>query len=281
MSSRYIFRKMVNLCFLSMIFCSSLLVFYILIWILCSLFRLGYSGFGWSLLFQSTPAPLQPGGLMNAIIGSLLLSTLAIVFGSVIGILVGFYLGELQPSGSLAKWIRWLLGVLLGTPSILFGLFVYESLVLSQHHFSGWAGCLALSMLVIPMVARATENMIHLVPQMMREAVLALGASPLLFIQFMITHVIRGGILTGILLAFSRVIGETAPLLFTCLSNQFMSVDLNEPMANLPVVIYNYAMSPFANWQQLAWSGALLITCLVLSINIITRIICLPNHIKH
>ncbi len=281
MSLRYMVRKMVNLCFLTMVFCSSLVVFYVLIWILYSLFRLGYSGFEWSLFFDTTPAPLQSGGLINAIVGSLLLSILAIVLGSIVGILTGIYIGELHPRGRLAKWIRWLLGVLLGTPSILFGLFVYESLVLPQQHFSGWAGCLALSMLVIPMVARATENMIHLVPQMMREAVLALGASPILFIQFMLSHVIRGGILTGILLAFSRVIGETAPLLFTCLSNQFMSVDLNQPMANLPVVIYNYAMSPFANWQQLAWSGALLITCWVLSINIITRIICLPTQIKH
>jgi phosphate transport system permease protein len=248
-----------------------MLALYCLAWILITLLVKGLPYLNWDLFTQRTLMPHSHGGLLNAILGSLVISTLAVLMGGVFGLAIGIYQAEYQPQGKLSTIVRFIIDILLGSPSIIFGLLVYEFYVLPQRHFSGWAGCLALSLMVFPIVARATENMYKMVPSLLREAVVALGASDWKVIQFLLSYVIKGGVLTGILLAFSRILGEAAPLLFTTLNNQFVSFNMNQPMANLPVVIYNYAMSPFEDWQHIAWSGALLMTTWVLSINIITR----------
>jgi phosphate transport system permease protein len=213
------------------------------------------------------------GGLLNAIVGSLIITGTAVLIGTPVGILAGTYLAEFGGNGWLAETIRFINDILLSAPSIVIGLFIYTIVVFHMGHFSGWAGSLALAIIVIPVVVRTTENMLRLVPDNLREAAAALGAPQWKMVVLICYRAALAGIVTGVLLALARVAGETAPLLFTALSSQFWSTDLNQPMANLPVVIFQFALSPYENWQNLAWAGALLITLSVLAINIIARVL--------
>jgi phosphate transport system permease protein len=222
---------------------------------------------------RSTPAPGTPGGGMaNAIVGSLMIVGFATLVSTPIGILAGVYLSEFGQVSRFAQATRFVVDIMLSAPSIVVGLFVFALAVATVGHFSGWAGSLALSLIAIPVVVRTTENMLSLVPGSLREAAFALGA-PRWKVSLSITlRAVRGGVVTGVLLAVARMIGETAPLLFTALNNQFFSLDMSEPMANLPVVIYNFAMSPYEDWQRLAWGGAALIALIVLAINVAARV---------
>ena len=222
---------------------------------------------------RKTPPPGSSGGLLNAIAGSLMMTLIGTLIGTPIGILAGTYLAEFGQRGWLAPVTRFINDVLLSAPSIVIGMFIYAVYVVNIGHFSGWAGALALSVLVIPVVIRTTENMLRLVPNTLREAAAALGAPQWKVISFVTLRASRAGILTGILLAVARISGETAPLLFTALNNQFWSSDMNQPMANLPVVIFQFAMSPYDDWHHLAWAGALLITFSVLTLNIVARVL--------
>jgi phosphate transport system permease protein len=221
-----------------------------------------------------TQAPGMSGGLLNAIMGSLMMVFFALVLGAPIGLIIGTYLAEYGKSSQLAQIVQFVNDILLSAPSILIGLFVYQIYVLKVGHFSGWAGAIALSLIVIPIVTRITEDMFMLVPNTLREAARALGTPKWKTIILVVLRVSRTGVLTGLLLAMARITGETAPLLFTALNNQFWSTDMSQPMANLPSVIFQYAMSPYPDWQQLAWTGALIITAFVLILNIVVRVIC-------
>ncbi len=242
-------------------------------WILLTLLQYGIPGLSLAVFTQTTPPPGSHGGLLNAIAGSLMMTALGTLIGTPVGILAGTYLAEFGQRGWLAPITRFINDVLLSAPSIVIGLFVYEMYVIKIKHFSGWAGALALSILVIPIVIRTTENMLRLVPNSLREAAAALGAPQWKIISFVTLRAARAGILTGVLLAVARISGETAPLLFTSLNNQFWNSNMNQPMANLPVVIFQFAMSPYADWQQLAWAGALIITVSVLTLNIVVRVV--------
>ena len=220
-----------------------------------------------------TPPPGSTGGLLNAIWGSLMMTVLGTLIGTPIGILAGTYLAEFGNRGWMAPITRFINDILLSAPSIVIGLFVYEIYVVNVRHFSGWAGALALAILVIPIVIRTTENMLRLVPSTLREAAAALGAPQWKIINFITLRAARAGIITGVMLAIARISGETAPLLFTSLNNQFWSNNMDQPMANLPVVIFQFAMSPYEDWQKLAWAGALLITLSVLTLNILARVL--------
>ncbi|CAM5218169.1 Phosphate transport system permease protein PstA OS=Castellaniella defragrans OX=75697 GN=HNR28_002950 PE=3 SV=1 [Castellaniella defragrans] len=242
-----------------------------LAWIILTLLYKGAGALSLSLLWQSTPPPGESGGLMNAIVGSILISAVGTLIGTPIGVLAGTYLAEYGRRGWLAPATRFLNDVLLSAPSIVIGLFIYAVYVAQVGHYSGWAGAFALAILVIPVVVRATDNMLCLVPNSLREAAAALGCPQWRVVVFICYRAARSGILTGILLAVARISGETAPLLFTALNNQFMSLNMNAPIANLPVVIFQYAASPFEDWNRLAWAGAALITLLVLGINIAAR----------
>ena len=241
-------------------------------WILIVLFQHGFEAIAWSLFTEMTPPPGSHGGLANAIVGSLIMAAVGTMIGTPVGIMAGIYLAEYGNSGWLAPSTRFVSDILLSAPSIVIGLFIYAIVVLHAKHFSGWAGCLALSLIVIPVVARTTENMLRLVPDSLREAASALGAPRWKVITSVTVRSAKAGIITGILLAVARISGETAPLLFTSLNNQFWSLDMNAPMSNLPVVIFQFAMSPYDNWQQIAWAGALLITLSVLLLNILARV---------
>ena len=242
-----------------------------LAWILGVLVYEGAGALGPSLFTQMTPPPGSDGGLANAIVGSILMAGAGTLIGTPVGILAGTYLAEYGRRGWLAPATRFINDVLLSAPSIVIGLFVYAVFVAQVKHFSGWAGALALSIIVIPVVVRTTDDMLKLVPNSLREAAAALGAPTWKVITAISYRAARAGIVTGILLAIARIAGETAPLLFTALNNQFMSTDMNRPMANLPVVIFQFAMSPYDDWHRLAWGGAALITLLVLAINIAAR----------
>lgn len=242
-----------------------------LVWILYTLLKLGLGGLSLSVFTQSTPPPGSQGGLANAIYGSVLMTVFGTLIGTPVGILAGVYLAEFGNRGWLAPTTRFINDILLSAPSIVIGLFVYEVYVVSVGHFSGWAGTLALSLLVIPVVVRTTENMLRLVPNSLREAAAALGAPQWKVIMLVTPRASKAGVMTGILLAIARISGETAPLLFTALNNQFWSSDMNAPMANLPIVIFQFAMSPYEDWHTLAWAGALLITFSVLTLNILAR----------
>lgn len=242
-------------------------------WILWTLLENGIPGLNSTLFTQSTPPPGSQGGLGNAIWGSLLMTSLATLIGTPIGILAGTYLAEFGQRGWLAPITRFINDILLSAPSIVIGLFVYEVYVVKVGHFAGWGGALALSIIVIPVVIRTTENMLRLIPNSLREAAAALGTPQWKIISSVTLRAARAGILTGILLAVARISGETAPLLFTALNNQFWSNEMNEPMANLPVVIFQFAMSPYDDWRSLAWAGALLITFSVLTLNIVARVL--------
>ncbi len=243
-----------------------------LLWILWTLAFNGLTALSWSFFTESTPAPGTPGGgLANAIVGSLMIVGFATLVSTPIGILAGVYLSEFGRTSRFANATRFVVDVMLSAPSIVVGLFVFAIAVATVRHFSGWAGSLALSLIAVPVVVRTTENMLNLVPGSLREAAFALGA-PRWKVSLMITlRAVKGGVVTGVLLAIARMIGETAPLLFTALNNQFFSTDMSQPMANLPVVIFNFAMSPYEDWQRLAWGGAFLIALVVLAINIAAR----------
>jgi phosphate transport system permease protein len=243
-------------------------------WILLTVLKLGVAGIHLTTFTHMTEPPdSMTGGLLNAIVGSLLMVVLAILLGTPIGLLTGTFLAEFGQESFFAKLIRLLNDVLLSAPSIIIGLLIYQMYVVSVQHFSGFAGAFALAILVIPIVTRTTEDTFLLIPNTLRESAYALGAPKWKVITLVVLRVARTGVLTGILLALARISGETAPLLFTALNNQFWNINLNQPMANLPSVIFQYAMSPYDNWHQLAWTGALLITAWVLGINIIVRII--------
>jgi len=242
-----------------------------LFWIILTLVIKGGGALSLSLLTHSTPPPGGTGGLLNAILGSIMMAVVGTLIGTPIGILAGTYLAEYGRRGWLAPATRFLNDVLLSAPSIVIGLFIYAVYVAQVGHYSGWAGAVALAILVIPVVVRATDNMLLLVPNSLREAAAALGCPQWRIITFICYRAAMSGILTGILLAIARISGETAPLLFTALNNQFLSMNMNAPMANLPVVIFQYAASPFEDWNHLAWAGAVLITLLVLGINIAAR----------
>ena len=244
-----------------------------LAWILITILQLGISGLSLAVFSQMTPPPGSAGGLANAIFGSLVMVGLGTLLGTPIGILAGVYLAEYGRHTVLGHTTRFINDILLSAPSIVIGLFIYAAVVVPMGKFSGFAGVLALALLVIPVVVRTTENMLRLVPDSFREAAAALGAPKWVMILQVTVRASQAGILTGVLLAVARIAGETAPLLFTALSNQFWSVNLAEPMANLPVTIFRFAMSPFKDWQDLAWAGVLLITGSVLVLNIVARAI--------
>ena len=245
-----------------------------LLWILSILFIKGFSSLSPSIFIESTPAPgSDGGGLSNAIVGSLLLVGCCTLISTPIGVLAGLYLSEYGDRSKVASITRFVTDIMLSAPSIVIGLFVYALVVAQVRHFSGWAGTIALALIAIPVVVRTTENMLRLVPGSLREAAYALG-TPKWKVAFMITlRAAQSGVITGILLALARVSGETAPLLFTALNNQFFSTNMHAPMANLPVVIFQFAMSPYDNWVRLAWAGALLITMTVLVLNILARVV--------
>jgi phosphate transport system permease protein len=246
---------------------------FVLLWILSVLFINGFAALDWNMFTQSTPAPgTEGGGLANAIVGSLLMVGFATLVSTPIGILAGVYLAEYGDQSKTAEVTRFVTDIMLSAPSIVLGLFVYAILVAQVKHFSGWAGMIALSLIAIPVVLRTTENMLRLVPGSLREAAFALGA-PRWKVATMVTlRAAKSGVVTGLLLAIARISGETAPLLFTALNNQFFSMNMNSPMSNLPVVIFQFAMSPYENWVRLAWGGALLITLSVLVLNIVARV---------
>jgi phosphate transport system permease protein len=267
-------RKAVNSFALTLSLCAMAFGLVWLIWILFTTLRLGIGGMSFSLFYEMTPAPgAEGGGLANAIAGSVIMVTLATLTGTPLGILAGVYLAEYGERGWLSPATRFINDSLLSAPSIVIGLFVYAIYVANMGGFSGWAGVIALALLVIPVVVRTTENMLRLVPNSLREAAFALGTPKWRVIMMITLKAARSGVVTGILLAVARISGETAPLLFTALSNQFWSLDLNRPMANLPKMIFDFAMGPFERQQQLAWAGVFLITIGVLTLNILARVL--------
>ena len=245
----------------------------VLLWILFVLFSNGFKALDWSILTQSTPAPgTEGGGLANAIVGSLMMVGFAVLVSTPIGVLAGVYLAEYGDTSKTAEVTRFVTDIMLSAPSIVLGLFVYAIAVATVGNFSGWAGSLALSLIAVPVIVRTTENMLRLVPGSLREAAFALGAPRWKVATLVTLRAARSGVMTGLLLAIARISGETAPLLFTSLNNQFFSTDMGGPMANLPVVIYQFALSPYDNWIRLAWGGALLITLSVLLLNVVARV---------
>src|SRR5204863_5880157 len=269
MTTRYSRRLFVNRFNLVMSIITMAFGLTFLLWILWTLFEAGFHALRPDLFTQMTPPPGSKGGLLNAIAGSVLMATMGTLIGTPIGILAGIYLAEFGSRGWLAPVTRFINDILLSAPSIVIGLFIYEAYVFRVGHFSAWAGAFALALIVIPVVIRTTENMLKLVPDSLREAAAALGTPQWKMITLVTVRAAKAGIITGILLAVARIGGETAPLLFTALNNQFWSLDMNQPMANLPVVIFQFAMSPYKDWQELAWAGSLFITLAVLILNIL------------
>jgi phosphate transport system permease protein len=273
-SSLYRRRKVVNYVGLMLSMASMVLGLVALIWILIILFKNGFAGLSWAVFTESTPAPgTEGGGLANAIVGSMMMIGVTALVATPIGILSGVYLAEFGDRSVVASVTRFVTDIMLSAPSIVLGLFVYAIFVAQVKHFSGWAGSFALSLIAIPVVIRTTENMLRLVPGSLREAAYALGAPRWKVTSYVTLRAARAGILTGLLLALARISGETAPLLFTALNNQFFSTNMNAPLANLPVVIFQFAMSPYENWVNLAWAGALIITLTVLLLNILARVL--------
>lgn len=270
---RYLRRRSVNVINLTASVVATAFGLFWLGWILWATVSHGIAALDWSLFTQNTPAPGNRGGLANAIVGSLMMVGLGTLIGTPLGILAGTYLAEFGRRRPIAAIIRFINDILLSAPSIVIGLFVYEVVVIPRGHFSGLAGALALAIILLPVVIRTTEEMLRLVPGTIREAALALGAPRWKVITLVAYRAALSGVLTGVLLAVARISGETAPLLFTALNNQFWSTDLNAPMANLPVVIFQFAMSPYDEWHALAWVGALLVTASVLVLSIVARAI--------
>ncbi|MCX5497760.1 phosphate ABC transporter permease PstA [Kaistia dalseonensis] len=251
-----------------------------LVLILAALLYNGFSGLSLSVFTETTPPPGSAGGLLNAIVGSLIMTVAGVLIGTPIGILAGTYMSEYGRHNQLTTVVRFINDILLAAPSIVIGLFVYEVVVAPMGHFSAFAGAIALAILVIPVVVRTTEDMLNLVPNTLREAASALGLPRSIVIRNIAYKAAMSGIVTGVLLAIARVSGETAPLLFTALNNQFWSTNLNGPMSSLPVTIFQFALSPYPDWQKLAWSGALLITITVLALNIVARAFLSPRTSK-
>jgi len=272
-------RRRVNAVALTLSMAAMAFGLFWLIWILIETFRLGVGGLTWTVLTEMTPAPqAEVGGLANAIYGSLLMVSLATLVGTPIGVLAGIYLAEYGQKTWLGSATRFINDILLSAPSIVIGLFIYAVIVARFKTYSGYAGVLALALIVIPVVIRTTENMLSLIPHALREAAYALGTPKWKVISSVTLKAARAGVMTGVLLAFARIAGETAPLLFTALSNQFWSSNLSGPMANLPVTIFKFAMSPYENWQKLAWAGVFLITLGVLALNIFARVVFRNKH---
>ena len=270
---RYAARKRVNGIALALSLAAMAFGVFWLVWILWETVRLGVGGLSIALFTESTPAPNEIGGLANAIFGSFTMVFLATFVGTPIGIMAGVYLAEYDTRGWLASLTRFVNDILLSAPSIVIGLFVYAVVVARFRSYSAYAGIIALALIVIPVVIRTTENMLLLVPSGLREAAYALGTPKWKVITLVTLRAARAGVITGVLLAVARIAGETAPLLFTALSNQFWNADLAKPMASLPVTIFKFAMSPYENWQQLAWAGVFLITAAVLGLNILARVL--------
>jgi len=266
-------RKRVNIIATTLALMAMSFGLFWLFWILIETVRLGIDGLTIATLTQMTPPPNEDGGLANAIYGSFLMVVLAACVGTPIGIMAGIYLAEFDTKSWFASTTRFVNDILLSAPSIVIGLFVYAVVVSRFKSFSGYAGIMALSLIVIPVVIRTTENMLQLVPAGLREAAYALGAPKWKVVLSITLTAARAGVITGVLLAVARISGETAPLLFTALSNQFWTSSLSEPMASLPVTIFKFAMSPYENWQKLAWAGVFLITAAVLALNILARIL--------
>ena len=265
-------RKLVNALALSLALAAMAFGLFWLVWILIETTRLGLGGISLSLFTEMTPPPqAETGGLANAIYGSVVMVSLATLLGTPIGVLAGIYLAEYGRGSALASTTRFINDILLSAPSIVLGLFIYSLVVTRMGGFSGFAGVLSLALIVIPVVVRTTENMLSLIPAALREAAYALGTPKWRVIMTLTLRAARAGVITGVLLAFARIAGETAPLLFTALSNQFFTSDITKPMASLPVTIFKFAMSPYENWQKLAWAGVFLITIGVLVLNILAR----------
>ena len=272
-------RKIINALALALSLAAMAFGLVWLIWILWDTLVLGVKGISVATFIESTPPPNdEGGGLANAIIGSLIMVFAATGIATPIGILAGIYLAEYGQRSWLAQVTRFINDILLSAPSIVIGLFVYALVVAKARTFSGYAGVIALALIVVPVVVRTTENMLALIPNALREAAVALGAPKWVMVVRVTLKAARAGVVTGVLLAVARIAGETAPLLFTALSNQFFSADLSQPMANLPVTIFKFALSPFSNWQQLAWTGVFLITLGVLALNVVARVIFRQKH---
>jgi phosphate transport system permease protein len=271
--SLYLRRRVTNSVFILLSVSAALFGLIWLAFILSALLSEGFSALTPTLFTHSTPPPGMPGGLLNAILGSVLMSGAAVLLGTPVGLFAGTYLAEYGKHTKFAFVVRFVNDILLSAPSIVTGLFIYEVVVVRMGHFSAWAGALSLTVIVIPVVARTTENMLVLVPSGLREAASALGAPMSFVIRSVTWKAAQAGIVTGVLLAVARISGETAPLLFTALNNQFLSTNFNAPMASLPAVIFQYAMSPFDDWHKLAWAGALLVTATVLALSIIARLL--------
>ena len=272
-AARYARRKRTNRIALALALAAMAFGLFWLVWILWETLRLGLGGLSVALFTEMTPPPNEVGGLSNAIYGSLTMVALATCVGTPVGIMAGIYLSEYDTRGALAQVTRFVNDILLSAPSIVIGLFVYAVVVARFKSFSGYAGGIALALIVVPVVIRTTENMLLLVPAGLREAAYALGTPKWKVILSITLRAARAGVITGILLAVARIAGETAPLLFTALNNQFWNADLAKPMASLPVTIFKFAMSPYENWQQLAWAGVFLITMAVLALNILARVL--------
>jgi phosphate transport system permease protein len=273
----YTQRKISNYTLLTLAVLATAFGLFWLFWLLWTLFSQGLAWVSLDLFTKITPPPGSEGGLSNALVGSLMLTSGGIIIGAPIGVFAGTYLSEYGRGKIVAGVVRFVNDILLSAPSIIIGMFIYEVVVVTSGHFSGWAGILALAMIVLPVVVRTTEDMLRLVPDSMREAAAALGAPQWKVITRIVYRGAMSGILTGILLAVARISGETAPLLFTALNNQFWSTNLDRPLANLPVVIFQFAMSPYEDWHHLAWAGALLITLSVLLMNIVARTVLRPR----
>ncbi|WP_336365657.1 phosphate ABC transporter permease PstA [Marinobacter sp. C2H3] len=269
--TRYQRRKVVNAFNLAASIAVTLFGLVMLGWILSILFAKGFAHINWAVFTEMTPPPGEAGGLLNAIVGTLMLTVVAVLIGTPVGIMAGTYLAEYGGKSRFSNVVRFINDILLSAPSIVVGVFVYTLLVSPVGHFSGWAGGVALAILVVPVVVRTTEDMLKLVPPQIREAAAALGAPRWKVTVHVVYKAALSGMITGLLLATARIMGETAPLLFTALSNNFWSTDMNRPIANMPVVIYQYALSPYEDWQNLAWAAALLITISVLAMNIFAR----------
>lgn len=273
MNAIYLRRRIVNVFNLGVSVAATLFALFWLVWLLWTLFHSGFQYLHLSAFTQDTPPPGSSGGLRNAIVGSSLLTLVGVVIGTPLGVLAGTYLCEFGRGRKLASVVRFINDILLSAPSIIVGVFVYGVVVVNLQHFSGWAGGFALALIMLPVVVRTTEDMLNLVPDHLREAAAALGAPQWKMISTVVYRAAMRGIATGILLGIARISGETAPLLFTALNNQFFSTDMSRPVANLPVVIFQFAMSPYDSWQHLAWVGAILITLAILLLNILARVL--------
>ena len=271
MNSRYAARRRNNVVAVGLAFAATAFGLGWLVLILGTLLWHGFGGLSLAVFTQMTPPPGSSGGLLNPIVGSLILTVLAVVIGTPIGVLAGTYMAEYGRHSRLTSVVRFINDILLSAPSIVIGLFIYEVMVAPMGHFSGWAGGVALAVIVIPVVVRTTEDMLMLVPNALREAATSIGLPRSMSITRICYRAARAGMVTGVLLAVARISGETAPLLFTSLNNQFWSTNLNAPMASLPAVIFQFALSPYKDWQSLAWTGALIITLAVLTLSVTAR----------